>query len=152
MRIFKYKNFEKWAKNEGVSDQMLLKAVRERWFMKARKKLMSEKQHKTLMENAHDIAKSLYKVGAIDAQTMRQFDVRCLAPVQELSSMQIKALRLREGVSQPIFAKCLNISASTVKQWEQGEKRPSGTSLKLLNLVVEKGLRILGYQSEAVAG
>lgn len=120
--------------------------------MKAKKKLIGEKQHKTLMENAHDIAKSLYKVGVMDAKTMRQFDARCLAQVKEFSSVQIKALRLREGVSQPVFAKCLNISASTVKQWEQGEKRPCGTSLKLLNLVAEKGLSILGYHSEALAG
>src|SRR3989338_5576417 len=112
--------------------------------MRAKKKLTSEKPHKTLMENAHDIAKSLYKIGAIDTKTMRQFDVRCLAQVKEFSSAQIKELRLCEGVSQPIFAKCLNISASTVKQWEQGEKRPRGTSLKLLNLVAEKGLQILG--------
>lgn len=127
----------------------------QRSYMKAKQKLINKtrKTHdNSLLENAHEIAKSLYKVGAIDAKTMREFDVRCMAKVKEFSPAQIKALRLKEGVSQPIFALCLNITASTVKQWEQGEKRPRGTSLKLLNLVAEKGLQILGYPDEALAG
>jgi putative transcriptional regulator len=123
--------------------------------MKTKQKLINKTRKpvdNTLMGNAHDIAKSLYKVGVIDAKTMREFDVRCLAKVKEFSAAQIKALRLREGVSQPIFALFLNITASTVKQWEQGEKRPRGTSLKLLNLVAEKGLQILGYSNEVLVG
>ncbi|OGT38511.1 MAG: transcriptional regulator [Gammaproteobacteria bacterium RIFCSPHIGHO2_12_FULL_37_14] len=97
----------------------------------------------TLLETAHEMAKGLYKANVIDATTMREFDTLCLTPVKELSATEIKKLRLREKVSQPVFAKCLNISTSTVKQWEQGEKHPRGTSLKLLNLVAEKGLSIL---------
>jgi putative transcriptional regulator len=37
----------------------------------------------------------------------------------------------------------LNTTLSTVRQWEQGEKHPRGTSLRLLNLVAEKGLKVL---------
>jgi putative transcriptional regulator len=97
----------------------------------------------TALEAAHEMAKGLYKAHIIDATTMREFDSLCLPPVKEFSPAQIKKLRLREKVSQPVFAKCLNTSTSTVKQWEQGEKHPRGTSLKLLNLVAEKGLSIL---------
>lgn len=97
----------------------------------------------TMLEVAHDMAKGLYEANVIDATTMREFDALCLAPVKELSATEIKRIRLREKVSQPVFAKCLNTSTSTVKQWEQGEKHPRGTSLKLLNLVAEKGLTIL---------
>lgn len=97
----------------------------------------------TMLEVAHEMAKGLYEANVIDATTMREFDTLCLAPVKELSATEIKRIRLREKVSQPVFAKCLNTSTSTVKQWEQGEKHPRGTSLKLLNLVAEKGLSIL---------
>jgi putative transcriptional regulator len=103
---------------------------------------------KTLMENAHDIASDLHELGVIDLQTMRKFDVMCFPEVKNLSPAQIKNIRLREKVSQPIFAKCLNTSASTVKQWEQGEKYPRGTSLKLLNLVAEQGLGALGCSTD----
>lgn len=101
------------------------------------------------MENAHDIAKGLYEVGVIDAHTMRRFDAMCFPEVKEFSSNQIKKIRLREKVSQPVFAKCLNISPATVKQWERGEREPRGSSLKLLNLVADQGLGVLGYQKRA---
>jgi putative transcriptional regulator len=34
----------------------------------------------------------------------------------------------------------LNTSVSTVQKWESGDKKPSGPSLKLLNLIERKGL------------
>ena len=45
--------------------------------------------------------------------------------------------------SQAVFAAYLNTSPSTVQKWEQGQKRPNGPSLKLLNLVAERGLEAL---------
>ena len=79
----------------------------------------------------------------IDVTTMHEFDTMCLPPVKELTAQEIKTLRLKEHVSQAVFARYLNTSSSTIKQWEQGEKRPRGTSLKLLNLIATKGLSIL---------
>ena len=105
----------------------------------------SKKKNKkmSLLEVGHEMAQGLYDAGIIDATTMREFDVLCLPPVEELSPRQIKQLRLREKVSQIVFAKILNTTASTVRQWEQGDKHPRGTSLKLLNLVAQKGLQEL---------
>ncbi len=98
---------------------------------------------KTLLEVAHEMANDLYEAGVIDAITLREYEALCIPPVHELSPRQIKYIRLRAKVSQSIFAKILNISVSTVRQWEQGEKHPRGTSLKLLNLIAEKGLKVL---------
>lgn len=106
-------------------------------------KISKKVKHPTMLEVAHEMAKGLYEANVIDATTMREFDTLCLPPVKELSPIAIKKIRLREKVSQPVFAKCLNTSTSTIKQWEQGEKHPRGTSLKLLNLVAEKGLTLL---------
>ncbi|MBU3670896.1 MAG: helix-turn-helix domain-containing protein [Sinobacteraceae bacterium] len=58
----------------------------------------------------------------------------------QYAGKQIRALRERVKVSQTVFASLLNTSASTVRKWEIGEKRPSGPSLKLLNLLDRKGL------------
>lgn len=99
--------------------------------------------NKNLIDNAHDLANDLYSVGAIDIVTMREYDALCLKPVRPLKPREIKAIRLREKVSQAIFAKYLNTTTSTIKQWEQGEKHPRGTSLKLLNIVSDRGLDIL---------
>lgn len=99
------------------------------------------KQKKSaILKMVHDSAVGLYDAGVINASTMRTFDVACLEPVQEFSSSAIKQVRLKEKVSQSVFAAYLNTSISTVKQWETGEKRPRGASLKLLNIVAKRGL------------
>ena len=56
---------------------------------------------------------------------------------------QIMRLRTRYKASQPVFAAYLNTSPSTVQKWEQGQKKPNGPSLKLLNLVDVHGLEAL---------
>lgn len=98
---------------------------------------------KSVLEVVHESAKGLFDIGLIDAKTMHSFDAKCLPPVKNLSPRQIKQIRLREKVSQPVFAEYLNASPSTVKKWETGEKHPTGPALKLLNLVSNKGLGIL---------
>ena len=75
---------------------------------------------------------------------MREFDALCLPPVKIYSAMQIKRIRLKSKTSQGVFAAYLNTSKSTVQKWEQGVKKPNGPSLKLLNLVAEKGIGVLG--------
>ena len=106
------------------------------------KKLIKTKKP-SVLEVAHEMAKGLYEANIINATTMREFDALCLPPVKDLSATEIKKIRLREKVSQPVFAKWLNTSTSTVKQWEQGEKHPRGTSLRLLNMIAAKGLKII---------
>lgn len=98
-----------------------------------------------LMNTAHEIANDLYEAGVIDAVTMREYESLALTPVAKLSPEEIKQLRLKEKVSQAIFALYLNTSLSTIRQWEQGEKHPRGTSLKLLNLVKKNGLKALAW-------
>jgi putative transcriptional regulator len=98
---------------------------------------------KTILEVVHEMAQDLHDVKGINAVTMREYDALCLPPVKALSAKDIKKIREKEKVSQPVFARFLNISPSTVKQWEQGAKQPRGGILKLLNLVADKGLAIL---------
>ena len=74
---------------------------------------------------------------------MREFDALCLPKVKDLSASAIKKIRTKERLSQAVFAHYLNTSTSTVRQWEIGAKHPRGTSLKLLNLVQDKGIGIL---------
>jgi putative transcriptional regulator len=88
----------------------------------------------------HETAIALHEAGLIDKQTMRQFDESCLTPIQDFTPRQIRTLREREQVSQAIFAHYLNISKESISQWERGEKRPAGPSLKLLSLIERKGL------------
>jgi len=94
-------------------------------------------------EATHSSASALLKVGAISKETMRNFDDSCLAVPAPLEPRQVKKLRESNHVSQPVFARYLNTSESTVEKWETGAKRPSGIALKLLAIVKKHGLEIL---------
>lgn len=93
-----------------------------------------------LLEAIHSAAEDLYSVGAIDQITMRNFDVECLTPVEPMKPSTIRSLRQKSKMSQATFASALNVTTSLVSQWERGEKKPSGPSLKLLSLVKRKGI------------
>ncbi|HEY5363178.1 MAG TPA: DNA-binding transcriptional regulator [Aestuariivirga sp.] len=92
----------------------------------------------------HASAKALHKVGAIDKATMRDFDEASLSATPTFSAGEIQKIRQRNHVSQPIFARYLNTSESTIEKWETGAKRPSGMALKLLAIVQKHGLEVLG--------
>ncbi|HEY1605021.1 MAG TPA: hypothetical protein VGF77_05440 [Allosphingosinicella sp.] len=51
---------------------------------------------------------------------MREFDALCLTPVEPLAPDEIRALREREKVSQPIFAHYLNVRKDAVSKWARG--------------------------------
>jgi putative transcriptional regulator len=88
----------------------------------------------------HKTAQALHRVGQFDKETMREFDAACLTQVEQLSAKEIQTMRERAGVSQAVFASYLNVKAKLVSEWERGEKKPSGPSLKLLSIVKAKGL------------
>jgi putative transcriptional regulator len=88
----------------------------------------------------HDMVEAFHDIGAIDKQTLRDFDEACLTPVQILAPDEIKAIRLREHISQPVFARYLNVSKNLVSDWERGVKRPGGPALRLLTVIQKKGL------------
>ncbi len=94
-------------------------------------------------EAIHSSASALYKVGAINKTIMRSFDASCLATPPTLKPQQIRKLRQRLRLSQPVFARYLNTSESTIEKWESGAKQPSGMALKLLAVVQKHRLEAL---------
>jgi putative transcriptional regulator len=106
--------------------------------MKTRRKFKSD-----AFAAIHASASALAKVGAIDKTTMRNFDASYLAAPASIQPHEIKQLRERFHVSQPVFARYLNTSESTIEKWETGAKKPSGMALKLLAVVRKHGLKML---------
>ncbi|HTW23635.1 MAG TPA: DNA-binding transcriptional regulator [Candidatus Baltobacteraceae bacterium] len=100
----------------------------------------ARKYRSSLLAAVHETAEGLRAAGVMDKRTMRKFDILCLTPVQTLTPKQIRDLRRREQASQAVFARYLNVTPGLVSQWERGEKRPRGASLKLLALVAKNGL------------
>ena len=91
----------------------------------------------------HETIEALHEIGAVDKQTMREFDDACLTPVHVLAPDEIKAIRVREHISQPVFARYLNVSKNLVSDWERGVKKPGGPALRLLTVIQKKGLEAI---------
>ena len=62
---------------------------------------------------------------------------RLPAPPPEVSAQQVSRLRKKLRMSQSLFAATLNVSPRTVQSWEQGRRKPSDASLRLLQLVAQ---------------
>lgn len=102
---------------------------------------MSKQYYSEIAEETHKSVQGMYKLGIVDQKAMRHFDELCIVPVQPMSGEEIRSLREREGLSQPVLAWYLNVSKNLISDWERGVRRPGGAALKLLNLVKEKGLQ-----------
>ena len=96
-----------------------------------------------IIESLRGDPAALHEAGAIGKVTMRKFDAICSPPVREFDAADIKHLRETLKLSQPVFALHLHTTASTVRKWEQGETRPAGPALKLLNVIADKGLQAI---------
>ncbi|MET3433956.1 putative transcriptional regulator [Herbaspirillum seropedicae] len=104
---------------------------------------MNKKYRSQAYAAIHETMEALHDVGAIDKQTMREFDQHCLTPIQAMPPERIRALREREHLSQPIFALYLNVSRNLISDWERGVKKPGGPALRLLTVVEKKGIQAI---------
>ena len=106
--------------------------------------MKSDRKYKSdAFEAIHCAAAGMYRARTIDKETMRGFDESCLSMPDTIGPEQIKEIRESQQVSQPVFARYLNTSESTVEKWESGVKRPSGMAIKLLMIVHKHGLKML---------
>ncbi len=104
---------------------------------------MTKTYRSDILAAVHETAEDLHDAGVMEKRTLRRFDEMCLTPVEPMNAAAIRALRARERVSQAVFARHLNVTTGLMSQWERGEKRPAGPSLKLLSLVQNKGLEAI---------
>lgn len=102
--------------------------------------MTTTKKRSRILAEMQETAHGLHRAGLISKRRMGEFEALCDLDVETMSSQEIKALRTRARVSQAVLAAVLNTSVSTVQKWEAGDKKPSGPSLKLLNLIERKGL------------
>lgn len=93
-----------------------------------------------ILEEVLESARGLHSAGVITKRKLAEFEALCQPKLLEMPPQKIRSIRERANMSQAVFASVLNISVSTVQKWEVGDKKPSGPSLKLLNLIERKGL------------
>ncbi|MGN6230716.1 MAG: helix-turn-helix domain-containing protein [Trinickia sp.] len=93
-------------------------------------------------EAIHGAASGMHRAKVIDKKTMREYDDLCIEKAPEFNPQEIARIRKGVNVSQGVFALYLNTTASTIRQWEQGDKKPSGIAARMLQLVQKNGLGI----------
>jgi putative transcriptional regulator len=96
-----------------------------------------------ILKDVHASAGRLHGAGLLDGLTMREFDALRLPPLRDYTAADVRRVRAKTKASQAVFAAVLNVGPTTVAAWEQGTKKPSGPSVKLLDLVECKGLGVL---------
>lgn len=104
---------------------------------------MTKKYRSGALASIHETMEALHEVGAVDKQTMREFDDACLTPVEALTPEEIRELREREHLSQPVFARYLNVSKNLISDWERGSRKPGGPALRLLTIVKKNGIQAI---------
>ena len=82
--------------------------------------MTTKRKYKSDAFRQRSTASAMYRAGTIDKATMRSFDESCLAVPEQIGPAQIKRIRQSQRVSQPVFARYLNTSESTV---EVGDRR-----------------------------
>lgn len=95
---------------------------------------------KSIAESITNTVKDLHESGLIDEITMKNIENLCLPEIKEYNPEKIISIRKKYYLSQAALASIFNISLSTVQKWEQGNKKPSGASKKLLDIIERKGL------------
>jgi putative transcriptional regulator len=65
------------------------------------------------------------------------------AVVHKFSSVDVKEVRAKVGMSQNEFASAFGISVSTLRHWERGDRSPQGPALVLLNVVAKEPQAVL---------
>ncbi len=56
----------------------------------------------------------------------------------EAPEPDVVAIRSKTGLSQPAFAKSIGVPLGTLKNWEQGRRRPEGSARVLLALIEKR--------------
>ena len=65
------------------------------------------------------------------------------AVVHEIEPLDIKAIRTKVGMTQPEFARAVGVKLPTLRHWERGDRRPSGSALALLNLIARHPQQVI---------
>lgn len=75
--------------------------------------------------------------------TMRTTQIKLPDPAPEITPDEVVAARQALNVSQPVFARLLNVPTVTAVSWEKGRRKPSGAALRLLQIAREHPEAIL---------
>jgi len=91
---------------------------------------------KTIKEAIGETVQDLILSGIKTSFTEKDLkELGVIFPEVEIDAFEIQEIRKKTKLSQNVFAKLINVSSSSVRQWEQGKRKPSGSTRVLLELL-----------------
>lgn len=90
-----------------------------------------------------EAAEGLNGIGLMSDKRLDEIKAISIPKLKLYTAEEIKTLRQKLHLTQNIFAKCIHVSPSLVKKWEQGIRHPAGSNLLTLNLIAKQGLKPL---------
>lgn len=105
---------------------------------------MRDSIKKAIGETVQDMINSGFKTSFTEKELN---SLTVTIPEVQLTTHQIKKIRENLNLSQTVFAKLLNVSPSSIRQWEQGKRKPSGSTKVLLDLL-KRSPHVLDYRLE----
>jgi putative transcriptional regulator len=64
-------------------------------------------------------------------------------PSPNVDAAKVKEIRAVTGLSQPKFARLLNVDVGTLRNWEQGRREPPGPAKALLKAIKQDPKAVL---------
>ncbi len=102
--------------------------------------------NKSIKDAVRTTVQDMLNSGVKSSFTKKELDqLGVTIPKISMTPNQIKKIRKKTSLSQSVFAELLNVSLSSVRQWEQGTRVPTGATKVLLELL-DKSPHILDYR------
>ena len=83
-----------------------------------------------------------YERGEIHGVKVKKITV---APIHSYTASEIKAIRLKQSMTQRLFAEALGVSVKTVESWETGTNRPSGIANRMFEILTQDNDLFIRY-------
>ena len=101
---------------------------------------------KTIRKSIAESVKDLVLGGfgtSFTERELNEFGIKI--PEVHVPPEKVKRIRRKTHVSQTVFARLLNVSPSSVRQWEQGKRKPTGSTKVLLG-ILDRQPHVLDYR------
>jgi putative transcriptional regulator len=72
--------------------------------------------------------------------------------VNELTSLDIKNIRAKFGMSQDKFASAFGLNVGSLRHWERGARTPNISALVLLNVINKEPLAVINALRKQITG
>lgn len=96
-----------------------------------------------ILKEMTEAAEGLNRIGLMSDDRLDEIKSIAIPTLSPYSAKKVKELRYKFHLTQNLLAKCIHVSPSLVKKWEQGVRHPTGANLLALHLIAKQGIQPL---------